>query len=314
MGRSLVSSTIGVLALLMTPAAPTLAQQVADVNFKPVVGEPAFPEGEGPRVVIDEGHHNFHTASGRYRAFADLLRRDGYVVEGLGGKFTRESLEKVKVLVIANALAEANVGNWSVPTPSAFTAEEIKAVTAWINRGGSLLLIADHMPMAGAAAELAAAFGLEFGNGFAFGPDGRGKMQFRKADGSLKDHPIVRGRNSSETIEFVTTFTGQAFRIRPGTAAKPLMIIGEGAILRLPATAWQFSDQTPQVSAAGMVQGAALRSGAGRVAAFGEAAMFTAQVSGPQRRPMGMNHPDAPHNPQFILNVLHWLSGPLADK
>jgi len=49
--------------------------------------------------------------------------------------------------------------------------------------------------------------------------------------------------------------------------------------------------------------------GRGRVAVFGEAAMFTAQVSGPERRPMGMNTPTAAQNPQFLLNVMHWLAG-----
>ncbi|MCH7766830.1 MAG: hypothetical protein IH916_09770, partial [Acidobacteria bacterium] len=42
---------------------------------------------------------------------------------------------------------------------------------------------------------------------------------------------------------------------------------------------------------------------------LGEAAMCTAQVSGPERRPMGMNHPKAPQNAQFCLNVVRWLSG-----
>lgn len=49
--------------------------------------------------------------------------------------------------------------------------------------------------------------------------------------------------------------------------------------------------------------------GRGRVAVFGEAAMFTAQVTGPERQPMGMNAPGAEQNAQLLLNVLHWLSG-----
>jgi hypothetical protein len=58
-----------------------------------------------------------------------------------------------------------------------------------------------------------------------------------------------------------------------------------------------------------MLQGAVLVYGSGRVAAFGEAAMFSAQVSGQERRPMGMNMPTASENPQFLLNVVHWLTG-----
>ena len=46
----------------------------------------------------------------------------------------------------------------------------------------------------------------------------------------------------------------------------------------------------------------------GRAAFFGEAAMFTAQVAGPDRIPIGMNAPQAEQNFQFVLNVMHWLS------
>ena len=48
-----------------------------------------------------------------------------------------------------------------------------------------------------------------------------------------------------------------------------------------------------------------------RVAVFGEAAMFSAQLAGPDKRQMGMNAPIASKNPQFLLNVMHWLSGKL---
>ena len=36
-------------------------------------------------------------------------------------------------------------------------------------------------------------------------------------------------------------------------------------------------------------------------------------VNGDQVFRMGMNDPDAAQNPQFVLNVLHWLSGLLPD-
>ena len=49
--------------------------------------------------------------------------------------------------------------------------------------------------------------------------------------------------------------------------------------------------------------------GKGRVAIFGEAAMFSAQLAGPEKVPMGMNNPVAKQNPQFLLNVMRWLSG-----
>jgi hypothetical protein len=44
------------------------------------------------------------------------------------------------------------------------------------------------------------------------------------------------------------------------------------------------------------------------VAIFGEAAMFSAQLTGPKGKPMGMNAPGAEQNHQLLLNVMHWLS------
>ena len=50
----------------------------------------------------------------------------------------------------------------------------------------------------------------------------------------------------------------------------------------------------------------------GRAAFFGEAAMFSAQLAGADRAPMGMNSPGAEQNAQFVLNLLHWLAAPKA--
>jgi hypothetical protein len=57
----------------------------------------------------------------------------------------------------------------------------------------------------------------------------------------------------------------------------------------------------------GWLQGAVMPFGSGRAAFFGEAAMFSAQLS--DNQPMGMNAPRAEQNFQFVLNVMHWLSG-----
>ena len=303
------SKMCAILFLLIT-FTPLFAQQVADPNFKPQIDRPAYAEGKGPVVLIDEAHHNFHTADGRYKPFADLLSRDGYRVIGSKAEFTRESLKDARILVIANALSEKNLNRPVLPTFSAFTPEEIAAVRTWVEDGGSLLLIADHMPWPGAAAKLGSAFGFLLADGFAFTADGSGIMQFRTEGESLQDHPIVRGRDKRESIDSVMTFAGQAFRVRRGVDAKPLMIFGDRALLLMPTEAWRFSKQTPRMSASGMLQGATVRHGAGRVAVFGEAAMFTAQIS-KKKKPMGMNHPAAKHNAQFLLNVMHWLSDQL---
>lgn len=286
------------------------AQQVADSAFSPPIHEPAFAPGAGPLILIDEAHFNFHTAGGRYLAFSTLLRRDGYGVEPSRSRFTRDVLEEADILVISNALAEADVTDWSLPTESAFEQREIEAVRGWVFDGGSLMLIADHMPMPGAAEGLAAAFGLLFNNGFAMDPEeGSGALTFRRSDGSLADHPITNGRGPEERVDSVVTFTGQAFWAPADV--HPLLVVPPGYSLLLPEVAWAFTDDTPRLSAEGMLQGAVLRYGRGRVAAFGEAAMFSAQLGGAERVPVGMNAPEAAQNYRFLLNVVHWLSGML---
>lgn len=295
-------------AALAMAAARADAQQVPDSAFAPAIARPAFAEGAGPLVLVDEAHTNFHTTDGRYYAFAQLLRRDGYVVRGLREPFTARSLAGARALVIANALHPSNTNNWSLPTPSAFTPQEIAAVEAWVREGGSLLLIADHMPFPGAADSLAAAFGVAFGNGFAMDAEQKSRFRFSRGNGLLADHPVTRGRGPEERVDSVDTFTGQAFRVT-APDAHPLLTLAPGTVLLLPDTAWQFSAETRRGPADGMLHGAVLQHGRGRVGVFGEAAMFSAQRAGPQRQPMGMNDPGAPQNARFLLNVMHWLTG-----
>lgn len=298
-----------VILLILGVAPNAFAQQVPDRDFRPPIENPAFGEGTGPLVLIDEAHHNYHTVDGRYTTFANLLRRDGYVVEGSAVPFTEEALRDAKILVIANALNEANVQSWSNPVHPAFTDAEVAAVRAWVEAGGALFLIADHMPFPAAAQSLGAAFGMEFSNGYARNGSGQGGITFSRADGSLLAHPIIEGRDPSERVNSVRTFGGQAMRAEPGVAVEPLMLFDEGSVSILTETSGQFSDDLPRQPVAGWFQGVVLRHGGGRVAISGEAAMFSAQLSGPNQDPMGMNHPEAAENPQFLLNVVHWLSG-----
>jgi hypothetical protein len=147
-----------------------------------------------------------------------------------------------------------------------------------------------------------------FTNGFAMTlPDTSGEMAYRLRDGTLASHRVTAGRTARERVDSVRAFTGQAFRLTgPGV---PLLTLGRDVVVLLPQVAWQFDSTTARVPGIGMLQGALLRHGTGRVAVFGEAAMFSAQVAGPARTPMGMNAPRAPANAQFTLNVLHWLTG-----
>lgn len=292
--------------LLAACAAGAQAQQVADLAYRPTMGAPAYELDAGPRVAIDAGHHNFHTVDGRYQPFAQLLRRDGFRVSGSGAPQSAQSLAEIDVLVIANALNESSQADWRLPNPAAFTDTEIAALRAWVEHGGSLLLIADHMPFAGAASTLARAFGIEFSNGFAGHPDGNvGPIDFSFEHG-LAHSAVTEGRNASERISHVVSFTGSAFK--PPAGAAPVLTFAPGFVSLESKAPFKFHATTPRVPVGGWSQGALLNAGKGRVAVFGEAGMFTAQLQGPQARPFGMNAPAADQNAQFLLNVAHWLA------
>ncbi|QGY46855.1 hypothetical protein GM418_25305 [Maribellus comscasis] len=47
----------------------------------------------------------------------------------------------------------------------------------------------------------------------------------------------------------------------------------------------------------------------GGIVALGEATMFSAQLTGPNKIKIGMNNAVAPENTQLLLNTLHWLDG-----
>ncbi|MBK9983452.1 MAG: DUF4350 domain-containing protein [Saprospiraceae bacterium] len=285
------------------------AQQIADTSYHPTIIHPAYAKGKGPVIFIDEGHHNFHTKTGRYLPFANLLERDGYQVDALADEFTKKNLAKGKILVISNALNEINEENWYLPTPSAFSKAEIMSVKNWVHEGGSLFLIADHMPMAGAAQDLAAAFGFEIANGFVLHTVTNGIGYFNLTDGSLIESPITLGRDSSERVKQIVSFTGQGFKIPPG--ATSILTFDEKYECMMPDTAWVFPEGTPRINMKGWSQGAYLKYGKGRVVLFGEAAMFTAQLSGELQTKVGMNSDKAPENFKLLLNIVHWLDGKL---
>ncbi len=286
---------MGRLFPVLTLLATLHAQQVPDTAFRPLIAKPAFPPGQGPVVLVDEAHFNFHTAAGRYRPFADLLARDGYVVKASASKFTAEALRAAKILVVCNALHERNRQDWSPPHLPAFEDGEVAAVREWVEAGGSLLLIADHAPFAAAAAKLGAAFGIRFLSGYATIPNRPGPLVFSKSDGTLKEHAVTRG------IDEVATFTGSSFET--GELAQPLLVFGPGVV-----SIMGRNDAHP-APVTGHIQGAVLDSGKGRAAIFGEAAMFSGQLAGRDKRPMGMNAPAARQNAQFLLNVMRWLAG-----
>lgn len=295
-------------AFLVVLSFTATAQQLADPEFNASVANPAYNKN-GPRVLFDEAHHNFHTTEGRYKPFVDLLLNDGYRIVRNREPFTKTSLNSFKVLVIANALGAEEMDDNGADA-SAFTEEECAAVQEWVKGGGSLLLIADHAPFGGAAASLGDRFGVDMSKGFTYDPANSAKdipslLIFSRDNKLLTTHPITEGRNQNERLNLVQSFTGQSLKGPEDSVA----------VLKLADTAKDTPNRAADssVSAAGRAQALAFKHGKGRVVIQGEAAMLSAQIAGANKQPMGMNVPGN-DNKQYALNLMHWLSGLLKEK
>jgi hypothetical protein len=294
--------------LLVVLSLTAFAQQLPDPEFNTAVANPAYSKN-GPRVMFDEAHHNFHTTEGRYKPFADLLMNDGYRVVRNRQPFTKSSLSSFKVLVIANALGAEEMDE-NGADGSAFTEEECQAVQEWVKSGGALLLIADHAPFGGAAAALGNRFGVDMSKGFTYDPANSvagspSLLIFSRENKLLASHPITEGRDETERLNLVQSFTGQSLKGSNESVA----------VLKLSDTAKDTPNREADssVSAADRAQALAFKFGKGRVVVQGEAAMLSAQITGANKQKMGMNVPGN-DNRQYALNLMHWLSGLLKEK
>ncbi len=291
------------LFVVLLSACTNQASQIPDRDFVVVNNSPAYKHGEGPLILVDGGHNNFHTIRGRFLTFANILREDGYRVKSLKGMISSEKLSTARILVIANALNDRNIDNWTLPTPSAFTKEEIEVLYTWVNNGGRLFLIADHMPWPGASSDLAAEFGFTFYNGFNI--DVRSPSYFLRSNGTLADNIITNGKGESDYVRQIPKTEGQAFQIPDD--AEPILIFDKTSLLLLPDTAWRFHENTPLIPIKDFVQGAYKKEGLGKIVVVGEASMFTAQINTRLNIKMGMNREDAKDNSKLLLNIIHWL-------
>ncbi|MBA4183746.1 MAG: hypothetical protein H0X49_07010, partial [Acidobacteria bacterium] len=188
--------------------AQQIPAQQADLNYDVRVARPAYTK-KHPKALFDEAHNNVHTASGLYKPFADLIANDGYIVVPNKEKFQASTLKGFDVLVIVNAAGPR--GQRANP---AFTDEECDAVRDWVKSGGSLLFIADHAPLGAAAEILAKRFGVEMSKAYTDDVSSKdrvlGDIIFSRENKLLADSPITRGRNQSERVSQVVTFTGQS--------------------------------------------------------------------------------------------------------
>jgi len=304
--RKLVLSLALVVLIVVTCLKLVSLGQRPDSSFDARVARPAYTS-KHPVVLFDEGHYNSHSLRSGFRAFGELLRNDGYAIEATSKPFTAQTLAGVDVVVIVNAAGGSNpklLGLNLVPLRKgrreapAFGVAEVAALRQWVANGGSLLLVADHYPFGPAAAGLAETFGVTMHGGFAEVPaqNDSNRIVYSRANALLADTPIAAGRNASERLEQVVSFTGQSLDVRNGTP-----------LLKLPAGAIEYVPPPPRFTKkpAGTTQAAAIEFGRGRVVVIGEAGMLTAQIAKGER--FGMNVPGN-DNRQFVLNLMHWLS------
>ena len=284
----------------------SVAQQLVDPDFIPKRVVCYFCELESsPVVAVDSAHYNFHTVEGRYKPFAKVLEADGLTVIDFNKRFSRVSLNEVDILVVANAVNEKNRQNWDLPNFPAFSREEVESVYHWVNNGGALILIADHMPWPAAMSDLAEIFGFGFINGYVEIVNKQEQFFDRQSQSILRS-PVTPA-DGENVVDVIQGFLGQGFTIPP--QAQPVLQFTQPSINWMPSKSWAIEDDTPSQSAIGLYQGAIMEFGKGKVAVFGEAGMFTAQVvkSDDESWAMGMNSPSAKDNQQLLLNIVRWL-------
>jgi hypothetical protein len=307
-----------IAALLALAVGAVAAAQQPDPSFRPGVSNPAYSK-KGPKVLFDEAHNNSHTAGGTYKAFVDLLTGDGYKVAANRQKFSKESLKGHDVLVIANA-----AGPPSRRDSPAFTDEECDAVRDWVSGGGALLLVAGHRPYGAAAAALASRFGVDITPGHTIDKVNYNKeaedeteLVFSRDSNLIADHAITRGRDTTERINRVLTFSGTS--VKGDEKSVVLLKLGDSAfdVLRpdpvpgarepVPGVDITAPPDYKVAAAAGRGQAVALEFGRGRVVVFAEPSALTAQVTTKGLRyGLSMSGVD---NQQLALNIMRWLSG-----
>lgn len=285
------------LIWLLMPFTYLSAQSVADPRFRFKIERPRYQNEKGPLVLYDEGHNNPFTLKGQYAAFTHILEADGYQLKTNNQPITAETLLKARVFVTVNALHDLE--NWGAQTASAYTDEEVETLYRWVHQqGGSLFLITDQMPAAGAASKLAARFGFKLINGFAQRKDGQPEIFSRTRD-NLTANPITDAEGFA--IDSIRCWVGTGFI--PPLEATIVSSLSEDYEVMLP------SDGS-KISGTGLANSAILQSGRGRVFLIADAAPFYAILRGIKSEKRGMNHPDATQNAQFLLNILHWLDTP----
>jgi hypothetical protein len=192
-----------------------------------------FPQGGGAGGFDAAQHH-------QGAAFAAYLRSRGHEVDVLPRpyKITRSLLDSYEIVVRANAF-------------TGYTSDEVKAYQAYVEGGGGLLLLNDHMRFA-SPDQVGAAFGIVFA-GVTYGA---------QLMGPLEEHAIARG------VGPLAYLVGSAITSAPESAT----IVG-----RLTADGWADLDLDQILGDGDLVAPAvlgAMKRGEGRMVFSGDTNMW----------------------------------------
>jgi len=287
-------------------------------SFSSESDQPNAMVDSSPVIVFDQGHHNYGIDESDH-VIEQFLSEHGYIVRKDTAPITRDGLQGVDIFHTSNALAAENVDHWALPTPSAFTPDEIGVLLRWVREGGSLLVAIEHMPFGGSYDALATALGLEVSNGFAvdetllgdYSPDNishAGDLLFPRREGLLTDHPVINGQTPFGPIEHLATNTGSAFRL-PANGLS-LITFDSNVVSLEPDVSWKFDDDTARVNVAGWSQAGIIELGNGRVAIVGDNYLISAPayLEPPYVHEESNEAERGAHNHQFTLNLYRWLS------
>lgn len=302
-----------VLILLAACIARTEWPVSNDTAFEATVETPTYPESDGPTILLDGGHHNFFIQWDFIKPFADLAEADGYQPVIDDQTFTAGYLAEFDIVMIITALPFDFTTKTEVTTEATFTNAEIAALYDWVEAGGSLLVFSEHAPFDQAINPLLNRFGITSSVGTVVDEEpqdttlGLHRIVFSRENGFLnEEHPIIKGRNMSEAIDSVVTFGGSS-------------LTGEGYanLLQLSPTA-KNQEHPTGVGPIGMGNSQALAgsAGEGKIVALADSNGFTAmnfKLEDGSSLSAGMNTENHDWK-QFVLNVLHWLSGELPPR
>ncbi len=232
-------------------------------------------------VLIDAAHGNDVSNPSSGDTLRQFLQHWGYATRELEGAIESGSLDEVDVFMsyLPLKLGGPQSAFESSTVLPAFTPDEAANVKSWVERGGSLFLVIDHAPFAGAAWPLTALFGIETSNGYVVDKQAVpyvtsravaiSAITFSRENGSLAEHVVTRGINGTERVELIGAYSGAAFRL-PRRAVS-VLTLGDNVVSLMPERpSDELAEHTPTESVAGWSMGGLLRVGEGRVAIFGE--------------------------------------------